>query len=165
MSARTARSAGLCAASEPVRPRVNLALRGYHSIFRLVSQWEHVVRCAQDLANSYSRSFGLLDTFACRSGLNNRSGLSGVRAGSCTPPEISPRNTTIHTETRAYKNTDTKTDTERRAHEHANTTTNTNTGRQRQNHDKPREHKLAKTTREIQIREKIKTAASLASGR
>ena len=77
---------------------------GYHSIFRPVFQGETVVRCPPvgRLGRGNSRrvtgflfwvigrsfvSLGLLVTFACRSRLNNRGGVSGVHTAGRTPTQ------------------------------------------------------------------------------
>ena len=53
-------------------------------------------------------SLGLLVTFACKSGLNNRGGVSGVHEADGTTTTFTPTNTNINTEARAHENTNAK---------------------------------------------------------
>ena len=81
---------------------------GYHSKFRLVFQGEYVAHlCARfGLANPRSHSFaglGLIVTFACRSGLNNRVASPGFTRRAVPHPKFHPANTNINIEARAQK--------------------------------------------------------------
>ena len=109
-----------------------------HSILRLASQGEYVVRCPlvrmvwpghfpKGKISPQSPSFvslGLLVTFVCRSGLNSRGGVSRVHATDATPTHnCTDKNKYREARARTYKYKN-KYNTA-----NTNTTTNTKTGR------------------------------------